>query len=65
MLMLTRRIGDALMIGDTIKVAVVEVKGDQVRIGIAAPCDVPVYREEIFRRIQRERSDDHDRIPLP
>jgi len=54
MLILTRRIGETLKIGDNITVAVLGVKGSQVRVGIAAPKDVPVHREEIFERIKRE-----------
>lgn len=55
MLILTRRISESLMIGDQVKVTVLGVKGNQVRIGIEAPKDVPVHREEIFRRIQIEQ----------
>ncbi|HEX7801543.1 MAG TPA: carbon storage regulator CsrA [Pseudoxanthomonas sp.] len=51
MLILTRRRGETLVIGDDIEVHVMGVRGSQVRIGIAAPYDVPVYREEIYRRI--------------
>ena len=54
MLILTRRIGETLMIGDDIKVVVLGVKGNQVRIGVKAPDDVPVHREEIYERIVEE-----------
>ncbi|MCK9488854.1 MAG: carbon storage regulator CsrA [Xanthomonadales bacterium] len=56
MLILTRRVGETLMIGDSITVTVLGVKGNQVRVGITAPRDVSVHREEIFQRIG---DDDH------
>ena len=59
MLILTRRVGETLMIGDAVSVTVLGVKGNQVRIGINAPKDVAVHREEIFQRIKRE----HDAAP--
>ena len=52
MLILTRRVGETLMIGEHVTVTVLGVKGGHVRIGINAPKDVPVHREEIYRRIQ-------------
>ncbi len=54
MLILTRRVGETLMIGDDIKVTVLGVKGTQVRIGIEAPKDVGVHRQEIYNAIQEE-----------
>ncbi len=56
MLILTRRIGETLMIGDNVKVTVLEMKGGQVRIGIDAPKDVSVHREEIYIKIQEEKN---------
>lgn len=59
MLILTRRIGESLMIGDEVTVSVLGVKGNQVRIGIKAPKEVAVHREEIFHRIKLEQNANH------
>jgi carbon storage regulator len=61
MLILTRRIGETLMVGDEVTVTVLGVKGNQVRIGVNAPKDVAVHREEIYERIKQEQANE----PLP
>jgi carbon storage regulator len=55
MLILTRRVGESLMISDDMKVTVLGIKGSQIRIGVSAPRQVAVHREEIYNRILRER----------
>jgi carbon storage regulator len=59
MLILTRRVGETLMIGDDVTVTVLGVKGNQVRVGINAPRQVAVHREEIYKRVMDERQGVH------
>jgi carbon storage regulator len=54
MLILTRKPGESLYIGDDVKVTIVEIKGNQIRVGIDAPADLRIYREEIYRQILEE-----------
>lgn len=54
MLVLTRKLNQAIMIGDSIEITVLEVKGEQIKIGISAPKDISVYRKEIYLEIQEE-----------
>jgi carbon storage regulator len=58
MLILTRRVGETVMIGDDVTITVLGVKGNQVRVGINAPKHVAVHREEIYERIKREQHSD-------
>ena len=59
MLILTRRVGETLVIGDDVTITVLGVRGNQVRVGVNAPKDVAVHREEIYQRIQDEKTDEN------
>ena len=65
MLILTRRVGETVMIGDDVTITVLGVKGNQVRVGINAPKHVAVHREEIYERIKREQQSDGVKQPKP
>jgi carbon storage regulator len=54
MLVLTRKLNESIMVGDDVKITIVDVKGDQVKLGITAPREVAVHREEVYREIQKE-----------
>jgi len=57
MLILTRKLGEVIRIGDEVTVRVLEVRGNQVRLGVEAPADVRIYREEVYRAIRRENQE--------
>jgi carbon storage regulator len=65
MLILTRRVGETVMIGDDVTITVLGVKGNQVRVGINAPKHVAVHREEIYERIKREQQSEEVEKPKP
>jgi len=60
MLILSRRMGETIMIGDDVTVTVLGVRNNQVRLGIDAPKDISIHREEIYKRIQEEKDGNHD-----
>ncbi len=57
MLALTRKPGDSIIINNNIEITVLEVRGDQVKIGIAAPKEIPIYRKEVYLEIQKENQE--------
>jgi carbon storage regulator len=57
MLILTRRINETIMIGTDVRVTIIDVKGNQVRVGVAAPREVEVHREEVYEKIRAEMAD--------
>ena len=64
MLILTRKVGEKLVIGEDVTVTVLGVKGNQIRIGIDAPLEIPVHREEIYQRILKERAADRTQVAM-
>ena len=58
MLILTRRVGETIIVGDQTKITVLGIKGNQIRIGVDAPKDLSVHREEIYLRIQKEKEEE-------
>jgi len=62
MLILTRRVGESIQIGDHVEVTVLGVNGNQVRIGVNAPKDITVHREEIYNRIKNEKTNENSEL---
>jgi carbon storage regulator len=62
MLILTRRVGETLMIGDDVKITILKVSGNQIRIGVEAPKDVSVHREEVYQRVLQEKQSATDAL---
>ena len=58
MLVITRRRGDSVMVGEDVEITVVDIRGDQIRLGINAPRETPVHRKEVYEAIQREKKCD-------
>ena len=65
MLILTRRIGESITVGDTVTVKVIGIRAGQVKLGIEAPTEIPVHRAEVFLRIQREKEGDAEHPDQP
>ncbi|MGH6636041.1 MAG: carbon storage regulator CsrA [Gammaproteobacteria bacterium] len=63
MLILTRRVGESLMIADDVSITVLGIKGNQVRLGVNAPKEISVHREEIYQRIQQEKAKAQEEVP--
>jgi carbon storage regulator len=64
MLVLSRQRDESIFIGDNIKITVVDIRGDKVRLGIEAPTEIPVHRQEVYEAIQRENARDRDAATL-
>ncbi|KFZ28237.1 carbon storage regulator [Pseudidiomarina atlantica] len=62
MLILSRRVGETLMIGDDVKITILKVSGNQIRIGVEAPKDVSVHREEVYQRVLQEKQSATDAL---
>lgn len=62
MLILTRRVGETLMIGDDVKITILKVSGNQIRIGVEAPKDVSVHREEVYQRVLQDKQSATDAL---
>ncbi len=65
MLILTRRVGESVMIGDDVKISVLGIKGNQIRLGVAAPREISVHREEIYLRVQDELAENQPESAAP